>query len=185
VSVPDWREIVVEHSPAVWRTARRLLGNGADAEDCVQDTFVTALEASSRQQVRNWAGFLQRIATHRALDRLRDRIRRSQRHEEPGDWANVASTGPEPARRAESAELADALRRAVAELPAQQAEVFSLREFSDLSYGEIAEELGISPSTAGVVLHRARGRLAEMLAPHGPGQEARCVDVRTRTHSQG
>jgi RNA polymerase sigma-70 factor (ECF subfamily) len=177
VSVPDWRQIVTEHSPAVWKTACRVLGNDADAADCLQDAFVSALEVSGRQEVRSWAALLQHLATRRALDRLRERMRLARHHEHPADLADVASSEPGPAQYAQSTELAESLLQALAELPPQQAEAFSLREFSELSYDEIAAGLDITPNAVGVLLHRARARLGELLAQHKPGHEARCFDA--------
>ena len=51
----DWERIVREAGPGVWRTARRLLGNRADAEEVWQETFAAALELSrrTREPVRN------------------------------------------------------------------------------------------------------------------------------------
>src|SRR5438270_871168 len=71
----DWSQIVQEHGPMVWRTARRLLDNDADAGDCFQRTFVSALEFARKEAVRNWAALLQRLVTARALECLRQRRR--------------------------------------------------------------------------------------------------------------
>ena len=71
--MPNWDWIVQEYGPTVWRTAYRLLGRVDDAQDCFQDTFLSALKVSRRERVRNWAGLLCHLATARALDRLRKR----------------------------------------------------------------------------------------------------------------
>jgi RNA polymerase sigma-70 factor (ECF subfamily) len=159
----DWPKIVTRHKAVVWQTAYRLLGNHADAADCLQETFVAAMEVSRKQRVRNWAGLLQQLATRRALDRLRQRKRRADRHDDLADWSTVACSNPGPAQDAEEAELAAMLRRALAQLPAQQAEVFSLRQLNELSYREIGEQLGIEVNEVGVLLHRARTRLKVLL----------------------
>ncbi len=97
------------------------------------------------------------------MDRLRRRAREGKRETKGLDCADLPSTGPRPDQAAESGELADRLRRALAELPEQQAEVFCLRVFNELRYGEIARQTGINPSTVSVLLHRARLRLRELL----------------------
>src|SRR4051812_32794208 len=67
----DWDDIARQYGPLVWKTVYRLLGTGgADAADCFQETFLTALDYANRQEVRNWPGLLQRIATTRALDTI-------------------------------------------------------------------------------------------------------------------
>src|SRR5438128_5345494 len=75
----NWLQIVQEHGPLVWRTAYRLLNHGADAADCFQRTFVSALEVALVERVRHWPALLRRLATARALDQLRQRRREADR----------------------------------------------------------------------------------------------------------
>ena len=159
----NWAEIVRRHRGVVWQTAFRLLGNRADAADCFQETFLAALELSRRQRVRNWPALLRRLCTCRALDELRRRLRVAGRREDPGDWSAVASLNPGPVQQAQAAELSAQLREALTDLPERQAEVFCLRFVSDLSYREIARQLGLRTSAVGALLHRARSRLREVL----------------------
>ncbi len=148
----------------VWRTAYRLLGNHADAADCFQDTFLAALEVSRRQPVRNIAGLLVRLATTRAIDRLRQRGRQGQRHADGHDCEEISSGRPDPAGQAQTQELAGQLREAIGRLPRQEAKVFCLRYLSEMSYRQIAEELDIGINAVGVSLYRAKARLREALA---------------------
>jgi RNA polymerase sigma-70 factor (ECF subfamily) len=159
----DWDEIVRREGSAVWRTAFRLVRNRADADECYQETFLAALEVSNRQLVRNWTALLQRLATNRAIDRVRKRLRRKM-HEEVVD-AELVSTSVDcdPSQQAEAAELAGALRWAIAQVPKRQAEVFSLHELGDWSYQEIADQLGITVNSVGVILHRTRQKLQQLL----------------------
>src|SRR5690242_4434896 len=103
--MPDWDAIVAQHGQLVWRTAYRILGNHADAGDCFQETFVSALSAAHRQRVENWGGFLQRLATARALDRLRRRLRQSGRGGHLADDSTVPCPAPGPPSQAETQEL--------------------------------------------------------------------------------
>ena len=160
----DWRKIVSRHGPVVWRTTYRLLGAHADAADCFQEAFIDALELSRRQSVRSWPALLQTLATRRALDALRKRIRRRNR-ETPVDLSAVPSRNPGPEAQMQAAELSDRLRQALTALPDKQAEVFCLRFLNDLSYRRIAEQLDLGRSAVGVLLHRARGSLREALSP--------------------
>jgi RNA polymerase sigma-70 factor (ECF subfamily) len=158
----DWDDIIRCEGPAVWRTAYQLLRNRADADECFQETFLAALEVSKRQPVRNWPAMLQRIATNRAIDRVRKRIRR-RRQEEAADVAILEANTADAAQLAEAAELAEALRWAVERLPLRQAEVFWLHEFGEATNQQIAEQLGITANAVGVILHRARQKLQELL----------------------
>src|SRR5256885_15383646 len=92
----DWTVIVHEHGPAVWRTLWRLLGNRADADECFQETFLTALQYSRGQGrgVLSWSGLLQTIATSRAMDRLRQRYRTNAAFDSLVDGDGAAGGGP-------------------------------------------------------------------------------------------
>jgi len=161
----DWQAVVGRHTALVWQTAYRLLGDYEDADDCVQETFLAALEISRRQPVRNWPGLLARLSTCRALDRLRQRMRDEARREEPVGWSAVASADAGPEQQARAAELCERLRAALTELPPKQAEVVCLRCLNGLSYREIARELHINSAAVGRLLYRARARLRELLDP--------------------
>ena len=161
MQVIDWQMIIKKHGPSVWQTAYRLLGNEADSADCYQETFVCALEFSRRQRVQNYSALLTRLATARAIDQLRRRFRQSHLETNPADWAAVQSANSDPAQQVHQRELAAKLRESISRLPPQEAQVFCLRYLSDMSYRQIAKELGIKTNTAGVLLHRARTKLRE------------------------
>jgi len=154
---------VEKHGPLVWQTAHRLLGNYSDTADCFQDTFVCAVQVSRRQRVRNFPALLSRLATTRAIDQLRRRVRRPHTDTEPANWPAGPSCKADPAQQLQTAELAEKLRKAITYLPQQQAEVFCLRYLNDMSYRQIAKELDIKTSATGVLLHRARTKLRELL----------------------
>ena len=167
----DWERILRHDGPAVWRTAWRVLGSRADADECFQETFVAALEYAKRpgHAVQNWRALLQRIATGRAIDRLRRRV--SQRNREATLPDDHPSASGRPDEQLESAELSASLRRALARLPQGQAEVFCLFHIEGWSYREIAAEFAVTTDLVGVWLQRAKHRLRELLAhvdPAGP-----------------
>ena len=160
----DWNSVVRENTPLVWGTAWRLLGNQADAADCFQETFLAALEASRREPVRHWPALLARIATTRAVDRLRRRLRRSEANGDEVGWETFPSPKAGPAETAQDHELGARLRRILAELSEPQGTVFSLRFLSEWSNEEIARELGMTANAVAVMIHRTRGHLKERLA---------------------
>lgn len=168
--MPDWPEILSRHGPAAWQTAYRILGNRADADECFQESCLAALNVSRRQSVRQWTALLQRLAAARAIDRLRERTRRRAR-EQMVD-ANMLDSGePLPTQRIEDDELVKQLRAALAQIPAKQSELFCLY-LEQWSYQEIAEQLEISTSRVGVLLHRARKKLGRLLATTLDNQRA-------------
>lgn len=177
----DWKLIVDRHGPLVWATASRLLSNHADAQDCFQETFFEAIKLARREAVRDWAPLLRHLATVRALDMLRVRCRTLSRTEALADPAAAVGRETDPSQEAEALELAERLRTALAELPPEQAKVFCLSCLDKLSYREIGGRLGLTTSAVGVLLHRARGRLRELLTPqysrHTPCADKSVLDT--------
>jgi RNA polymerase sigma-70 factor (ECF subfamily) len=163
----DWQQIVAEFGPVVWKTVYRLVPNHADAADCFQEVFAGALELAKRQRVERWAGLLVKMATARALDLIRRRMRH------PGhslEMDRLPAKQKSPQENAEGAELSESLRAALAELPEQQSEVFCLRHLNEMSYEEIANEIGVSIDNVGVMLHRAKARLREVISEMQSGK---------------
>ena len=159
----DWDAIVTRDGPAVWRTVYRLVGNRADAEDCFQETFLSALAVWRREPVSNPHALLQRMATARALDRLRSRYRRKSREGASMAWDELPSDRHDPSTEAEASELSQRLREALCGIPPKQAEAFCLFALDGWSYEQMAVHFGSSVNAVGVLLHRARQRLHELL----------------------
>jgi RNA polymerase sigma-70 factor (ECF subfamily) len=157
--VIDWQKIIEKHGPKVWQTAYKLLGNSADAADCFQETFVCALEFSRRQRIQNFSALLIRLATTRAIDQLRRKLHRPDNNAALVEWVAVPSKNPDPVQRAQRQELIDRLKDLLTKLPLPEAQVFCMRYLNDMSYRQIAKELGIKTNAAGVLLHRAREKL--------------------------
>lgn len=166
--MPDWPAIVSEFGPLVWRTAYRLLGHHADAADCFQRTFLGAVEFAAAESVRNWPGLLRRLATARALERLRELARQGGRREPMPEALPIDEKSADPFALTTAGELAGRLREALAEIDPVQAQVFCLIGLEDLSYREAAEQLGITPNHAGVLLNRARAALRDRLRAFDP-----------------
>jgi RNA polymerase sigma-70 factor, ECF subfamily len=160
----DWEGIVAREGGGVWRRVYRLLGNRADADEVFQETFLAALSFSSRQVVESWGALLHRLATARAVDRLRQRQRRNSR-QELADFDFVGGGEAEPYQNAQAGELSERLRLALGRLPERQAEVFCLHALEGWKHEEIAKQMQITTDAVGVLLHRARSRLRELLAP--------------------
>jgi RNA polymerase sigma-70 factor (ECF subfamily) len=158
----DWAAIVAEYGPQVWRTVFRVLKDYADAHDCYQDTFLAAWQLTPRDPA-DWGRIFTCLATRKAVDRLRQRIRSARvgrLDADPGP-----TTDDDPAQGVRVAELLDKLRAGLAELPEKQAEVVWLSAMEGLTHHEISEQLRISVGEVRVLLHRGRQRLRERLLP--------------------
>ncbi len=161
------------HADAVHRYAARRLG-GEVADDLVAETFTTAFQQRHRYDPARGAGadarpWLFGIATnlvgrHRRAEARRfkamARIPAISDHDEP--LADRAAD--RVVARAVGRELAAAL----AALPARHRDVLLLVAWGDLSYGEVAQALGIPVGTVRSRLHRARGKLREALGGSDP-----------------
>ena len=156
-------DLVRQHAQMVWSTVYRLVANDADAGDCFQETFATALEVGRRERVRSWEGMLKRVAISKALDLLRRRQRERKRQAGGILWETIEGPERRPDLAAESLELSEQLRAALAELPPPQGEAFCMRHLSEMSYEEIGLELGMKANAVGVMLLRTKARLASLM----------------------
>jgi RNA polymerase sigma-70 factor (ECF subfamily) len=164
----DWKAMLREDGPCVWRTVYRLLANQADAEDCFQETFADAIELSrksSGSSIRSWRAMLVRLATARAVDRLRQRVRQRSHEQSDGNVAMLLDrrTSSRPSVRAEQHEMSDRLRHALVHLPPKQADAFCLHCLEGFSYLQVAEQMKESVDHVGVLIYRARADLRQRI----------------------
>jgi len=179
----DFAHQVAAHRPMLAQTARRMLRNDAWAEDAVSETLVAALENpdafSGRSRLRTW---LVAILKHKAIDQVRAHTRERQLDRVHDDGVGEAD-GAEGTRAVVDAiaqwdDPQECLSRVqfVAQLEAclktlspRQRQVFLLHDGMEKETAEICDELGITANHLGVVLHRARHRLRDLLhTPWGP-----------------
>jgi RNA polymerase sigma-70 factor (ECF subfamily) len=163
-----------QHNGRLFRVARAILKDDAEAEDVLQDAYLDAYrhfqDFRGDSQVGTW---LVRIVANRALMRLR-KHKRNRVVVSISDASSGAATGVDmdlPDHQAESpntatlrAEVRRILERRIDELPVAFRTVFVLREVEDLSVDETAGCLGIPPATVRSRLFRARALLRESLA---------------------
>jgi RNA polymerase sigma factor (sigma-70 family) len=145
-----------DYRTEVYRYTLRLVGQREDAEDVTQVAFLNAYRALARGNAptkpRAW---LLAIAHNVCMKRFRQRQRRPR--EVRLDTEAFAS------RAGDSGPTAHDIRSALQALGAQERSALLLREFQELSYGEIASRLGLSISAVETLLFRARRSLREQL----------------------
>ncbi|MCW2855999.1 MAG: subfamily polymerase sigma factor [Marmoricola sp.] len=152
----------VAHRGLLFTVCYQMLGSATDAEDVVQDTWMRwdAIGAEARAAVREPRGFLVRMVTRKALDRMRANARR--REEYVGEWLpEPLLTAPDVADDVELAESVSMAMLTVLETltPTERA-VFVLREVFDTPYDEIAAVIGKSAVAVRQIGHRAREHVA-------------------------
>ena len=160
----DWRQISEEHGPSVWRTVYKILQSYPESLDCYQNVLLEAFQHSGNRTIDNWPAYLRWLAVRRAIDHLR-RIRRNANLIDHGqDVGDVSLIDRQPGSSLELQELVDRLRVELTALPAAQAEAFWLRFVEQMSYAEIAEQMGIESNAVGVLIHRARTHVRSALS---------------------
>ncbi len=163
--MPDAQALIEQHGDAVWRTAARLLPNPDDARDCYQDTFLAALKLPDPAAVRNWSALLRKIATRRAMDRLRLKYRRKESPAQLDTFPASDRRLDAPGARLEAMELREQVRDALCELPERQAEAFWLRHMEQMTHEQVAEQLETTSANARQLVHRATEALRRKLCP--------------------
>ncbi|MDR1727815.1 MAG: sigma-70 family RNA polymerase sigma factor [Acidobacteriota bacterium] len=154
-STTESLELYERHHADVYRSAFRITGNASDAEDVLQTVFLRLLSQGGRPRLGDAqaeAAYIRRAAANAAIDVLR---RRSTRAEVPIDTAK-----PHLVQKPETL-LKERLRRALATLPPQDAELFLLRFVEGFSNEELSGLFGLEKNNVAVRLHRIRQTLQE------------------------
>jgi len=151
-----------QHHERVFRIARRITGDSADAEDVLQTVFLRIMRREDPPlRADDAANYLHRAATNASLDLLRRR--KAARSQPIEDAERLLDHEPSPERNHEGTEIRDKVRAALAALNPRAAEIFVLRYFDGYGNREIARLLNTSWSTIAVTLHRTRAKLQKEL----------------------
>jgi RNA polymerase sigma-70 factor (ECF subfamily) len=169
--------LVRRHRTPVFSFLLRLTGDRGRAEDLCQEAFLKVVKASAGWQERaRFSTWLYAIARNLAVDEAR---RMAFRRAEPLDAApgdpprpEPAAEGPGPDRLADSSLVRPKLEAALQALPTEQREVFLLREYAGLRFGEIAEVTGTPENTVKSRMRYALEALRTELAARGIGPDA-------------
>jgi RNA polymerase sigma-70 factor (ECF subfamily) len=150
----------------VYRVARAIVKDEADAEDVMQQAYINAFvhldQFQERSQFSTW---LTRITLHEALARRRKwQPDIAEPHWADGDHMDgLTADQPDPERQAYAGELGRVLEAAVDALPESYRTVFMLREIEGLSTSETAEGLDLGEEAVKTRLHRARAMVRRTL----------------------
>jgi len=131
-------------APRLQRFIRSLVYNRDDAQDLVQDTFVKFVGSAPPSALGNPAAYLTTIARHLLFKRSKKRVAQHRIRHVPMNEARDVSTGPDQEWMMEAADIIRKYEQALAELPARTREIFRLNCQEELSYDEIAAQLGIN-----------------------------------------
>ena len=170
-----FEQVVRQFGPRMLAVARRFLTNEADAQDAVQDAFLSAFRGiEGFQEGAKLSTWLHRIVVNAALMKLRTRRRhpetpiedllpkfQSDGHREgaPIDWAGAEDTS------VLDRETQRVIRSKIDELPESYRTVLLLRDIEERSTAETAEALGMTETAVKTRLHRARLALRHLIDP--------------------
>ncbi len=170
-----FRELVESRGPRLLSTARRLLADEHEAQDCLQDAFIRAFRSIGRFEGRSsLSTWLHRIVINVCMTRLATRKRRAEESIDDllpvfdEDGARVGLVEPADAsveKVVERLQNRALIRATLEQLPDNYRIVITLRDLEELSTAETAEALEITQTAVKLRLHRARAALRAKLQP--------------------
>ena len=155
---PEFDVLVERHSAEIFAYVWRMLRDAADAEDCLQETFLRAFRSYGHVRAgTNYRAWLYKIATNTARSQWKCRMRNETHTTEldPDRQADEMSVADRVERKA----LLAAVTRAVEALPDQQRAALIMRKYQELSYAEIAAALECTEAAARANVYQAVKKL--------------------------
>ena len=174
----ELRAVVDEQGRRLYRAARGMGYSKNEAEDLVQDVFMTFIESIDRFEGRAQVGtWLFGILHHKSQERRRTVVRDElndpidqvfeSHFDARGSWIRPPAA---PDRHVSAQEAGHAIQDCLAGLSPVQREVFQLRQVEELSAAEVCKISGHTITHVGVLFHRARMKLRECLEGKGWGR---------------
>jgi RNA polymerase sigma-70 factor, ECF subfamily len=163
-----WGELYRMYAPAMFRFCRRALPTREDAEDATTDIFMKVRQKlGTYDSSRPFQAWLYKVASNHCWDILRRR--RIRQDLETGDVETMPLEHPDPSQLEKMQFDHDSkqVREGLARLPDRARMVLVLRYYSDMSYDEIADTLGVRRAFVGVLLLRARHQLRDIMGDGG------------------
>ncbi len=160
----------------MYGTAWRILKSPQEAEEMVQEAFLTLYRKAGASPPRNLGAWLHRVTVNRSLDRIRSRTRRSEvelnedlqaGNVAPTDATAPTASGAGSAATTEGADYGFGLdiERAIDRLPERARMVFVLHDVEGFKHREIGDMMGITDGSSKSQLFRARAMLRDWLQP--------------------
>jgi RNA polymerase sigma factor (sigma-70 family) len=159
-----WGDLYREFAPAIFRFCRRAMPTREDAEDATMEIFMKLRSKLAQyDQGRSFTAWLYKVAANHCWDMLRRRKVRQDKETE--DVTEMPLEAPEPNQLEKLIEerTSEEVRRALGKLGMRARMALVMRYYSDMSYDEIADALGVRRAFVGVVLLRARHELRQAL----------------------
>ena len=160
----DVERLFTTHAPALYRYLVRLTGDTDLAADCVQDTFVRALERRTGGEIQR--AWLFKVGTNAAFETSRTANRRARLLRGGAERAPMADAPASPLEHVEALERHDRARRALATLSEKERSAVLMRE-EGFSHREIADAVGTTTGSVGTLIARALLKFADAASEAG------------------
>jgi RNA polymerase sigma-70 factor (ECF subfamily) len=159
-----WGELYRDYAPAIFRFCRRALPTREDAEDATTEVFMKLRDKLGQyDQSRSFSAWLYKVTANHCWDTLRRRRIRQDKETEDVDSVPLEHPDPNQLDRLIEQRTGEEVRRALDRLGGRARMALVMRYYSDMSYDEIADALGVRRAFVGVVLLRARHELRQAL----------------------
>lgn len=172
----EYEVLIKPLEPKMIRSIWRIVRNGEDAQDALQEALATIWNRWGRiRKHPNPQALVLKICIDAACDALRRRIRLGRREASQtpsGQWLDPA---PSAAQELARQELRAEILQAIGQLPRNQAEAILMRLVQELPYEAIAQAMGCAEATVRTHIARGRARLCQLLAHLAPAQELEVI----------
>jgi RNA polymerase sigma-70 factor, ECF subfamily len=159
-----WGELYREYAPAIFRFCRRAMPTREDAEDATMEIFMKLREKLNQYDPsRSFTAWLYKVAANHCWDMLRRRKIRQGKETEDVDETPLVAPEPNQLEKLIEERTSEEVRKALDKLGLRARMALVMRYYSDMSYDEIADALGVRRAFVGVVLLRARHELRQAL----------------------
>src|ERR1700740_2983985 len=159
-----WGLLYREYAPAIFRFCRRAMPTREDAEDATMEIFMKLRgKLSQYDTTRSFTAWLYKVAANHCWDLLRRRKTRQDKETEDVDSMPLEHPEPSQLEKLIEHRSGEEVRKALEKMRSRARMALVMLDYSDMSYDEIADALGVRRAFVGVVLLRARHELRQAL----------------------
>jgi RNA polymerase sigma-70 factor, ECF subfamily len=159
-----WGLLYREYAPAIFRFCRRALPTREDAEDATMEIFMKLRGKLGQYDVtRSFTAWLYKVAANHCWDILRRRKIRQDKETEDVEALPLEHPEPTQLEKLIEQKSSEEVRKALSRMSNRARMALVMRYYSDMTYDEIADALGVRRQFVGVVLLRARHELRDLL----------------------
>ena len=160
-----FRDLVLEHSHAMFRLAWRLTGDQVSADDIVQEAFIKAWQKIGNFRMESsFRSWINRITVNTAMDYLRKQSRNAARTTTEPEWERTTA-GSETPKHDVQIDIQQQTHAAMMQLSERERAALMLRHFEGHSIKEIAQILDITTDACKQTIFRAVKKMRAELAP--------------------